>query len=182
VGCGGGALGRSAGEKELNRTVLFSKLLSGFVLMVGLVSCTALTSKPETPRITLVGLKLISVELLEQRYQVSLRVKNPNAFELPVRGIDFRLDINGETFADGVSNQSVDVPAYGENIVELEVSSNLFQVFRQFQSLQESQSAGFEYRVSGSMATGVYGQKLPFDYSGELQISEPTPSSRQQGL
>jgi LEA14-like dessication related protein len=166
----------------LNGSVLLGKLLSGFVLMVGLLSCSALTSKPESPRVALVGLKLVSVELLEQRYQVSLRVKNPNAFELPVRGVDFRLDINGQTFADGVSKQSVDVPAYGENVIELEVSSNLFQVFRQFQSLQESQSPGLEYRISGSMATAVYGQKLPFDYSGELQLSEPGHSGRQQGL
>ena len=166
----------------MNATVLLGKLLAGFVLMAGLVSCSTLTSKPESPRVTLVGLKLISVELLEQRYQVSLRVKNPNAFELPVRGIDFQLDINGQTFADGVSNQSVDVPAYGENVIDLEVSSNLFQVFRQFQSLQESQSAGFEYRISGSMATGIYGQKLPFDYSGELKLSEPRQPGAQQGV
>jgi len=166
----------------LSGSVLLNKLLSGFVLVMGLASCSALTSKPESPRVTLVGLKLISAELLEQRYQVNLRVMNPNAFELPVRGIDFRLDINGKTFADGVSNQPVDVPAYGENIIELKVSSNLFQVFRQFQSLQESQSPGFEYRISGSMATGVYGQKLPFDYSGELQLSEPGRSGGQQGL
>jgi len=162
----------------LNRSVLLGKLLSGFVLMVGLLSCSALTSKPESPRVTLVGLKLISVELLEQRYQVSLRVKNPNSFALPVRGIDFRLDINDQAFADGVSNQSIDVPAYGENVIELEVSSNLFQVFHQFQSLQESQSPGFEYRISGSMATGVYGQKLPFDFSGELLLSESKQSGR----
>ena len=69
----------------MKRTVLFSKLLCGFVLMLGLLSCSALTSKPESPRVTLVGLKLISVELLEQRYRVSLRVKNPNAIVLPVR-------------------------------------------------------------------------------------------------
>ncbi|MEN8803655.1 MAG: LEA type 2 family protein, partial [Thiogranum sp.] len=102
----------------MSGSVLLGKLLPGFVLVMGLASCTALTSKPESPRVTLVGLKLISAELLEQRYQVNLRVMNPNAFELPVRGIDFRLDINGQAFADGVSNQAVDVPAYGENIIE----------------------------------------------------------------
>lgn len=168
----------------MSGSVLLGKLLPGFVLVMGLglASCTALTSKPESPRVTLVGLKLISAELLEQRYQVNLRVMNPNAFELPVRGIDFRLDINGQAFADGVSNQAVDVPAYGENLIELTVSSNLFQVFRQFQSLQESRSPGFEYRISGSMATGVYGQKLPFDYAGELKLSEPGRSGGQQGL
>ena len=166
----------------MNRLVSVGKLLSGFVLAVGLLACSALTSKPESPRVTLVGLKLVSVELLEQRYQVSLRVKNPNAFDLPIRGVDFQLDINGKTFADGVSGQSVDVPAYGENVIDLEVSSNLLQVFHQLQSLEESRSPAFEYRIRGSMATGVYGQKLPFDYAGELQLPAQKAPGGQQGL
>lgn len=166
----------------MNRAVLVSKLLSGFWLAVGLLACSALTSKPESPRVTLIALKLVSVELLEQRYQVSLRVKNPNTFDLPIRGIDFRLDINGQTFADGVSKQSVDVPAYGEKVIDVEVSSNLLQVFRQLQSLEENQSRGFEYRINGRMATGVYGQKLPFDYSGKLQLPESKRSGGQADL
>ena len=153
-------------------------LLSALILTLALLSCSTLTSKPESPRVTLVGLKLVSVELLEQRYQVRLRVKNPNTFALPIRGIDFRLELNGQTFADGVSSESVDVPAFGENVIELEVSSNLLQVFQQLQSLEQGRMPAFEYRISGSMATGVYGQKLPFDYAGELQLSEATRSKR----
>ena len=166
----------------MNESVVLAKLTAGFGLLVGLMACSGLISKPEPPRVSLVGLSLISVELLEQRYQVSLRVKNPNAFDLPVSGIDFRLDINGQSFADGVSSQSVEVPAYGERVIQLEVSSSLLQVFRQFQSLQESQSRSFEYRISGSMATGRYGGTLPFDYAGELQLSEPKRPRRQQGV
>ena len=144
------------------------------MLFLGLSSCGLLTSKPESPRLTLVGLKLISVELLEQRYQVSVRVKNPNDFELLIRGIDFRLDINDQAFADGVSKQSVTVPPYGEVVMGFEVTSNLLQVFRQFQSLQEDRSSTLQYRINGSLAIGVgIWRKLPFDYAGELQLSDP---------
>lgn len=166
----------------MNACVSLCGRWSGLLLVAGLVACSGLISKPEPPRVTLVGLKLISVELLEQRYRISLRVKNPNAVALPVRGIDFQLDINGQAFADGVSSQSVDVPAYGEEVVDLEVSSNLLQVFRQLQSLRESQASSLEYRISGSMATGIGGQSLPFDYAGELRLSVPGRSGGQQGV
>ena len=161
----------------MNRSLLLDRLLWGFVLILGLSSCSSLISKPESPRLTLVGLQLISVELLEQRYQVSVRVKNPNDFELPIRGIDFRLDINDQAFADGVSKQSVTVPPYGEVVLELEVTSNLLRVFRQFQSLQEDRGSAFNYRINGRLATGgIYSRKLPFDYSGELQLSDAIQS------
>ena len=98
------------------------------VLLAVLSGCSTLPGKPEPPRVNLVGLQLVSMELFEQRYQVRLRVKNPNPYELPIQGVDFRLDINGQAFADGVSNRSVTVPAYGEQVIALEVSSNLIQV------------------------------------------------------
>ena len=143
------------------------------LFLTAVTACSTLPGKPEPPRVNLVGLQLVSVQLFEQRYQVRLRVKNPNAFDLPIRGIDFQLDINGDAFADGVSNQSVTVPAYGEQLIELEVSSSLLQVFRQLQSLENSRSPGLEYRINGSVTIGASGYRLPFDYSGELALPKP---------
>jgi LEA14-like dessication related protein len=153
-----------------------------FVLLAVLSGCSTLPGKPEPPRVNLVGLQLVSMELFEQRYQVRLRIKNPNAYELPIQGIDFRLDINGQAFADGVSNRSVTVPAYGEQVISLEVSSNLIQVFRQLQSLENSRSPGFEYRINGTVAIGDYGQRLPFDYAGDMQLSRPASPAGSGGI
>jgi len=160
---------------------VYSRIL-WLVLFATLSGCSTLPGKPEPPRVNLVGLQLVSMELFEQRYQVRLRLKNPNAYELPIQGIDFQLDINGQAFADGVSNRSVTVPAYGEQVVALEVSSNLIQVFRQLQSLENSRSPGFEYRISGTVAVGEYGQRLPFDYSGDMQLSRPASPAGSGGV
>jgi LEA14-like dessication related protein len=141
-------------------------------LLLVLTACNTFPVRTEPPRVTLVGLSLASVELLEQRYQVRLRLKNPNAFALPVRGVDFHLDLNGRNFADGVSNQTLDVPAYGEALLEMEVSSNLLQVFRQLQSLEENAVSGVAYRIKGKVAIGDYGRRLSFDQSGEIGVPE----------
>jgi len=152
------------------------------LFLSGLTACSTLPGRPESPRVNLVGLQLVSVELFEQRYQVRLRVKNPNAFELPIRGLDFRLEINGEAFADGVSNQSVNVPAYGERVISLEVSSSLLQVFRQLQSLENNPSPGFAYRIRGSVAIGASGRRLPFDYAGDMTMPEPAQPGNGAGV
>lgn len=143
------------------------------LFLVGLTACSTLPGRPESPRVNLVGLQLVSVDLFEQRYQVRLRVKNPNAFELPIRGIEFQLEINGQAFADGVSNQSVNVPAYGERVIALEVSSSLIQVFRQLQTLENGRSPGFKYQLNGSVAVGDSALRLPFDYAGDMGLSKP---------
>ncbi len=143
------------------------------LFLTGLTACSTLPGRPEPPRVNLVGLQLVSVDLFEQRYQVRLRVKNPNAFELPIRGIDFQLEINGQDFAEGVSNQSVNVPAYGEQVIALEVSSSLLQVFRQLQSLENGRSPGFRYQLNGSVAIGNSGVRLPFEYAGDMGLSKP---------
>ena len=153
----------------MSRTGILSVMVMGLLL---LSACSSLPFKTESPRVTLIGLSLVSMDLLEQRYQVRLRLKNPNAFALPVRGIDFHLELNGKTFADGVSNQTVDVPAYGESVVALEVSSSLLQVFRQLQSLEEGTAPGVSYRIRGNVAAGEYGRRLPFDYAGEIDLPE----------
>ncbi|HHH42975.1 MAG TPA: hypothetical protein ENK49_02465 [Gammaproteobacteria bacterium] len=163
-------------------TMNLVKRILAFLLLAGLVACSTFPGKPEPPRVNLVGLQLVSVELFEQRYQVRLRVKNPNAFELPIRGIDFQLEINGKAFADGVSNQSVTVPAFGEQVIALEVSSSLMQVFRQLQSLESGRSPGLKYRINGSVAIGDFGQRLPFEYTGELALSKPARPAGAKGL
>jgi len=55
-------------------------------------------------------------------------------------------------------------------------------VFRQLQSLEDSQSPGFEYRISGNVATGDYGLRLPFDYSGELLLPKSNQSGAEKGV
>jgi LEA14-like dessication related protein len=158
--------------------MLLGTLVSATLL---LTACGSLPHKPEPPRVSLIGLNLLSVDLFEQRYALRLRIKNPNAFELPVRGVDFQLDINGEVFADGVSNRAFTVPAFGESVLELEVSSSLLQVFEQLRALQGDAAAGLAYRVRGNVAVGSYGQRLPFDHTGELTLPDAAPPAGGKG-
>lgn len=142
-------------------TLSFALLLAG---------CAALQSALETPHVTLNNLQVLDMTLLEQRYAVTLRVQNPNPIPLPITGMNFRLDINDTELGRGVSGAAVTVPAYGEQLVKINLVSNLMRVFNQIRTLESGKSKGpsLRYRLSGGLSLSSRIGKLPFEYSGEF--------------
>lgn len=137
-----------------------------YVVMVS--GCAALQSAIESPQVTLNNLQVLDMTLLEQRYAVTLRVQNPNPVPLPITGMNFQLDINDSELGRGVSNRAVTVPAYGEALVEINLTSNLMRIFSQIRGLESSKAQSLRYRLSGGLSISDRMGKLPFDYRGEF--------------
>lgn len=140
------------------------------VLLAALLAaaCASLGPYQETPRVSLVSIKPKEMTLFEQRFAVQLRVLNPNAAAIPVQGLSCALEINEREFAYGVSPQSIDIPAFGEALLDVELSSNLLSVVRQLQQMSDETRNSFGYRLVGKINLANRIGSLPFDYSGEL--------------
>lgn len=137
-----------------------------YVVMVS--GCAALQTALESPQVTLNNLQVLDMTLLEQRYAVTLRVQNPNPVPLPITGMNFQLDINDSELGRGVSNRAVTVPAYGEALVEINLTSNLMRIFSQIRGLESSKTQSLRYRLSGGLSVSDRMSKLPFEYRGEF--------------
>ena len=118
--------------------------------------------------VSLTALESIAAEGLEQRYRLRLRIKNPNPEPLPVAGVSFRLLVNGETFADGVSPADVTIDPFSEVVVPVEATSSLYRVYRQLIRMPERESKPLEWRVEGSLAIRGRLGRIPFEARGEL--------------
>jgi len=145
-------------------------ILLGILWLAG---CAALQSYPESPRVSLVSIKPVDMQMLEQRFVLELRILNPNSVAIPVAGLSYGLEINRREFAYGVSQQAVDIPPYGEALLQVEVVSNLLNVMRQLQQLADAPGGGLEYRLHGKIGLAGKHQRLPFDYSGKLVYRDP---------
>ncbi|MEE9491964.1 MAG: LEA type 2 family protein [Gammaproteobacteria bacterium] len=150
--------------------IKFEWMLMVFVLWV-LTGCASLTQRPEAPKISIAGIQPVTMGLFEQRYLVSLRVKNINQFALPIRGLSFAIEINGIKFGNGVSNQRVDIPALDEGTLDVEISSNLLQSFRQFKGLAAGGFKQFDYKLSGSLALINSALSLPFTVADRFSLA-----------
>ena len=136
------------------------------ILPALLTACALFQTRLESPRVSVADLNVTAMGFFEQRYQLRLRIQNPNEFALPIKGMDYHLQFNDKPFARGVSAQHTIVPAFGEKLIDVEVTSNLGNLVGQWLAL--GRETGLRYRLSGSLALGNAFGKVPFDYQGEI--------------
>jgi len=139
--------------------------LLGLLLLTG---CAGLATREEPPRVNLVNLRIIDIQLFEQRYGLTLRIQNPDRNPLQIEGLSFKVELNGNAFAHGVSNQKVEVPAFGEAVMDLEMVSTLFNVVTQLRHLERQQGEPLSYRISGRLSLADSLLSIPFEQQGEL--------------
>ncbi len=65
------------------------------------------------------------------RFNVKLRVQNPNDSTINFDGVSLDLELNGKPFASGVSDQRGTVPRFGETIVTVPLTVPAFTAVRQ---------------------------------------------------
>lgn len=130
--------------------------------------CSTLVNKlnPEPPVVTLVGITPVKMEVLQQTFKLTLNLQNPNDFALPIRGFQFSAVINGDDFASGVSNKAVDLDAFGEAQMEVEVRSGLMQIINNLSKLGNAES--LDYGLKGSVKVDGIPVRIKFKETGTL--------------
>ncbi len=110
---------------------------------------------------------------MEMRFMVKLRVQNPNDEPIEYNGIALDLDVNGQGLASGVSDQTGEVPRFGERVVSVPLTVSAFSAFRQAWGLSNNApTRGMPYVVKGKLAGGLFGT-VRFSEKGTLDFSGP---------
>lgn len=156
------------------RCTNFSRLLVLAFLVLGLGACSSLNTLKQIvdpPKVSLANVSLVSAGLLEQRYRLSLRVQNPNSVTIPISGLDYTVNLGGSEFARGVSASSFSLPANGEDIVEIDVSTNLLDSARHVYALLKSGDRAIDYSLNGNVKVNLpFVKSLPFSRTGQVNL------------
>jgi len=141
------------------------------VILVVLVSgCASLFWMGEKPHVDIVNITPKEMRLLEQTFLMELRIQNPTETDLDITGMSFELEINGQPFARGVSNQSLKVERLSTQLVQVDAYTGLVSILRQLSEAKKgSYASGFKYRLKGSIHTGAPSFRIPFDETGEFK-------------
>ncbi|MDD0841783.1 LEA type 2 family protein [Pseudomonas sp. Gutcm_11s] len=133
------------------------RTLSILLIAVALSGCASLM--PRDPlRIDLVGLEPLPAQGMEMRFAVVLRVQNPNDNPIDYDGLSVELDVNGQPLASGVSDQSGQVPRYGEALLRVPLSVSALSVMRQAWAAAGYQNGrGLPYELNGKLGGGLFG-------------------------
>ncbi|PMW97539.1 hypothetical protein C1X59_22215 [Pseudomonas sp. FW215-R2] len=146
------------------------------LLLLSLSAC-ALFPNRDPVNINVVGVEPLPSQDLEVRFAIKLRVQNPNETAIDYNGIALDLDVNGHSFASGVSDQSGSIPRFSEAIVSVPVSISAFSVLRQTLGLSQTQTLdNLPYVLRGKLAGGVFGTMRFFD-SGKLSLPKASAAT-----
>ncbi len=103
-------------------------------------------------------------------------MQNPNDLVLPVRGIDVQFELDGEDFAQGVSERSFDVPALGEAEFDMLVTANAATaLLRILDKDRGGRLEALDYRIRGKLSTSLgLLRSVPFDERGTISLDSLT--------
>ena len=156
------------GNPSMTRRLLLALL--PLLLLSCLAGCAWVPGRGEPPSLHIADIKLLNATLFEQQYLLSLRVQNPNDFDLPIEGLSYEIELNDKPFATGASSRAVNVPRYGSALIEVEGISTITDLLRQYKQLAKGELTGLRYRLKGKLTLQGSLAKIPFDYKGEIGL------------
>jgi LEA14-like dessication related protein len=125
------------------------------------------------PTLSVVGVQVEASDLWEQHLKLRVRVQNPNPRALPVKGIEYTMEVEGQEFANGSSAASFVVPAMGEAEFDTNVTAHLAGALMALlgRSGNDAAGQGLAYRLSGrvSLSAGLM-RSIPFEQRGRFKL------------
>jgi len=146
--------------------------LAPFLITAVLLLAGCGTTEPVPPHIHVADLRLLESTLFEQRFEINFRIGNPNDFALPLDGLTFDLEVNGESFARGFSNQRITIPRLGEGNVSVAASTTLVELLRQMRLL--AGRTDVTYRLRGHAYLDSLERRTgPYESAGSFRLLPP---------
>src|SRR5262249_32899484 len=125
----------------------------------------------EPLKVSLAGVQPLEGAGMEARFLAGIRVQNPNDALITYDGLAVDVELNGRSFASGVSDAKGEVARFGESLVELPVTVPGSTILRQLFGLIAGDRGKVTYRVRGFLNTTTWG-RVPFDSTGDISLPQ----------
>lgn len=136
-----------------------------------IAGCSTMPRDFETPKVSIVNIVPKEMALMEQRFDVQLRIQNPNKFDLGINGARFDISLNGKEFGTGLSGSKVTVPRFGSEVITGEVITGLGNMLRHAQGLTSGNSK-VQYSLKGKAFAESPGTfTIPFEDTGDIDLN-----------
>jgi LEA14-like dessication related protein len=136
-----------------------------------LLCCCALVPKLEAPQLSIAEVRILGGDLWEQRLQVRVHVQNPNDRALPIKALEYTVEVEGQQFASGSSVSSFVVPPLGEADFDMTVTTNLAATLLKLAGRNSAAGGDVGYRLVGKVTLSEgFLRTVPFDQKGSFKL------------
>lgn len=143
---------------------------AGALTVATLAGCAAMPGR-DPVQVQVAGVEPLTGEGLELRFLVKLRVQNPNDAPIEYNGLFIELDINGSSFATGVSDAAGTVPRFGETVLQIPVAASAMRLVRQAIGFftQQGELREVDYELRGKISGPLF-SSVRFASKGKLEL------------
>lgn len=136
------------------------------------LGCTSLAGR-DPLEVTVAGIEPMQEkgEGLELRMLVKLRVQNPNSTAFSYDGAYVKVEVQGKTFATGVSDAAGTIAGFSEAVVEVPVTMSMFRMVRNVMAMKNGAPTDqVHYSMSGKLGSHR------FSASGDFSMKPEPPA------
>lgn len=145
-------------------------LVSFLLLVLLLGGCASISPELDPPKVTLESFDSLPSESGAPRFQIKLRVTNPNKQTLDIAGISYSVEIMDKELISGVTNEVPVIEGYSEEVVTVEAGLQLFQLLRLLAGLGRTPADSLEYRFSAKIDFNGFVPTQRVEETGEITL------------
>jgi LEA14-like dessication related protein len=139
--------------------------------LVLLAGCAHLTPELDPPTINVLSFKSLPSDVGTPRFEIKLRVLNPNKQTLDIAGISYSVAFLDRELITGVTNEVAPIAGYGEGVVTLDAQLQLLELVRLMTSLGSAGSRPLAYRFSAKIDFNGFLPTQHIEETGEIKLN-----------
>jgi hypothetical protein len=130
--------------------------------------CATLRPGFATPSVSITSFKPIASEGFAPRFEIGMRIVNPNATRLTLHGMSFKVFLNYFKVVEGAANRLPVVPAYGEAEFKVYGTVSLLEGMRFVQELMKNENGQVDYRLQAKLDVGALLPSIRVEKAGSF--------------
>ena len=141
------------------------------ILIASIVSgCASVTGDMDPPNVVLDSFSSLPADGGGPRFEIKLRVQNPNKQALDIAGISYSIALLDREVITGVTNDVPLIAPYSEEVVTLEAGFNLVQLLRLLTGMGRTTGDALEYRFAAKIDFNGFLPTQRVEETGEITL------------
>ena len=141
------------------------------ILTLAVAGCASLSPGFEPPKLRVVSLRPVDGAEMAPRFEIGMRVINPNAEALALRGLSYTVSLEGQDIIEGVASDLPTVPGYGEADVRLLATVSLLAGIRLVGDLMQRPREAVAYELRAKLDLGAMRPAVRIEDAGTLRLT-----------
>ncbi len=135
-----------------------------------LTACASMRPSFETPSVTFTSFRMLPSNSITPEFEIGLKVTNPNAQALNLRGLAYTVSLDGTELVKGVANELPVIEGYGTGDVTLTASPDVFGGIQFLAELMRDPRDTVNYSLEAKLDVGALVPAIRVRDEGKISL------------